>query len=279
MVLRVWNGKARLTIADVFEVRDWTVRTLIDNANVGRVHELLIDDRAAPRYLDVASEADAKHVLVPIGQARASRSQSLIWLPGFAQYQFELIPSYTHGGLSRGQEARLWNAYCANLAGAMPRRGYRVWSARNRRPPAASDPRRLVPLSAHSELRVASGEADPRHWTVIDRAGTVRGKVTDLLVDLAAMKVRYAVCELAADDGRSRSVLVPVEFLRLDPGAAAGTLPTFSAELLAALPDNDSRPPDQDTEALILERFAEAQEAEDFYCHPRFDAAAFFRSS
>src|SRR5262249_39732401 len=151
-----------------------------------------------------------------------------------------------------GTQARHWNAYCASLAGAMPRRGYRVWSGTMRRRPPTTDPNRLIQLSRRPDLRVVSGEADPRRWTVADRAGTVRGTVADLLVDLAAMKVRYVVCELAADDGDNRCVLVPVEFLRLDQGAAAGVMPAFSVELMAALPTYSGAPPDSDTEALIL---------------------------
>ncbi|MGH7460472.1 MAG: PRC-barrel domain-containing protein, partial [Longimicrobiales bacterium] len=276
MVLRAWNGETALLAENAFDVRDWSVRTLIDNACVGRVHQLLIDERAAARYLDIALETAEKHILIPIGQGRADRANSLVWLPGCALYQIESLPSYTHSALTRGTEARLWTTYCASLAGAMPRRGYRVLSEVARRRPAASDPRRLVPLSKQTGLRVASGEADPRHWTVIDRAGTVRGAVADLLVDLAAMKVRYVVCDLAADEGDNRCVLVPVEFLRLDRAAATGALPAFSTEQWAALPTYAGTPPDSDTEARILERFADAQEADDFYCHPSFSAATFF---
>ena len=275
MVLQSWspNGATHET---GFDVRNWSVHTLIDNALVGVVHDVLMAEANSPRYLNVALDSPAKHVLVPIGQARALRDQRLVWLPGLAQYQLEAIPSFKHEPLSRGDEARLLSAYNATMAGVMPRRGYRVLSTRHRRRPAPSDPARLVPLSGHAELRVASGEADPRDWSVIDRAGIVRGKISDLLVDLAAMKVRYVICELAADGEAARAVLVPVEFLRLDSGMNAAQLPAFSEQLLSTLPDHEAGPPDRDTEILILERFAEAQEAEEFYRNPRFDAGAFF---
>ena len=71
-------------------------------------------------------------------------------------------------------------------------------------------------------------------------------------------------------------MLVPVEFLRLDPGINATQLPAYSDQLLAALPAHDDGPPDRATETRLLELFAEAQEAEEFYRHPRFDAGAFF---
>ena len=252
------------------------MRTLIDNAAVGVVHDVLMTETEQPRYLDVALESLQKHVLVPIGQARALRTHSLVWLPGFAQYQFDAIPSYKHEPLTRGDEARLLSAYNATMSGLMPRRGYRVLTTRQKRRPSPSDPARLVSLQQHAELRVASGEADPRGWSIIDRAGTVRGNIADLLVDLTAMKVRYAISELAGDEGDARTVLVPVEFLRLDPGINATQLPAFSDQLLAALPAHEDSPPNRETETLILELFAEAQEAEEFYRHPRFDAGAFF---
>jgi PRC-barrel domain protein len=281
MSLRVWGGEPALVVGEGVDPRAWIVRTLIDDTEVGTVHDLLVDPFDLPRYLDVALAAHGKHVLVPIGYARADSVHSFVWVPGFAAHQFELIPSYSHQAPSRGDEARLLNAYSASMAGAMPRRGYRVFSARRTRRPAATDPRRLVPISRNPDLRIVSGKADPRGWSVIDRRGIVRGAVHDLLVDLAALKVRYVVCGLAAEteEGTTRWVLIPVEFLRLEPGASVVLLPTFSAALVAALPAYASAPPDAATEAAILERFAEAQEADDFYSHPRFDAAAFFDSA
>jgi hypothetical protein len=281
MSLHAWGGKSELRVGNGVDPRDWTVRTLIDNTDAGSVHDLLVDLYGTPRYLDIALAAQAKHVLVPIGHARADTVRSLVWVPGFAAHQFELIPSYAHTLLTRGNEARILNAYSATMAGAMPRRGYRVFSERRTRRPAASDPRRLVPISQNPDLCIVSGEADPRGWSVIDRHGIVRGAVQDLIIDLAAMKVRYVVCGLAADDENetTRWVLIPVEFLRLEPGASVALLPTFSETLVAALPTYTSEPPDRATEAGILERFAEAQEAEDFYSHPRFDAIAFFEAA
>jgi photosynthetic reaction center H subunit len=276
MVLRESVGELAQHNASWVDVRDWSVRTLVDNALAGVVHELLLDDRNIPRYLDVALTTSARHVLVPVGQARADRIHRQIWLPGFAHDQFETIPSYAHEPLSRGDEARLINAYSAAMAGAVPRGGYRVLGTGPRQRLRPYDPRRLVPLSQNSALRVGSGEADPRRWSVVDRAGNVCGSVVDLLVDVAAMKVRYLICDLEAGENTGRRVLVPVEFVRLDAGSEAAAMPAFSAELLQALESFNGEPPERENEALILERFAEAQESEDFYRHPRFDPAAFF---
>jgi hypothetical protein len=275
MSLHAWSADAPLQGVSALDVRNWTVRTLIDDASVGAVHQLLIDQQAAPRYLDLALEGE-RCVLVPIGQARADRTRQIVWLPGLAAYQLEAIPTFNHGPLTRGEEVRMLNAYAAALAGATSRYGYRVQSARRRRPPAAHDPDRLVPLSAHPEWNLALGEADPRGWPVIDRSGLVRGTIRDLLADLAIRRVRYAVAELETTAGATRSVLVPVEFLQLDAGAAQTMLPVFNDALLAALPDFMEAAPDRASESAILELFGQALAEEDFYAHPRFDATSFF---
>src|SRR5688572_29502379 len=88
MVLRESAGELAQHDASWMDVRDWSVRTLVDNALAGMVHELLLDERNIPRYLDVALTNPARHVLVPIGQARADRVHHQIWLPGFAHDQF-----------------------------------------------------------------------------------------------------------------------------------------------------------------------------------------------
>ncbi|MGH7467109.1 MAG: PRC-barrel domain-containing protein [Longimicrobiales bacterium] len=276
MGLRVLTADMTLSSMAAFDVHEWRVHTLIDNVRAGVVHQLLIDEQDKPRYVDVALDGVDRCLLVPIGQARADRALSLVWLPGLAAYQLELIPSFAHGPLARGAEVRLLNAFTAALAGAMPRVGYRVLSTRRQRRPAAFDPARLVPLSEHPELCLASDEADPRGWSVMDCTGRLRGTIRDLLVDLTIRRVRYAIAELETPAAQTRSVLLPVEFLRLDPGAAQTALPVFNEALLGALPDYLRVAPDRETEAAILELFAQHLAVEVFYGHARFDDTAFF---
>ena len=84
---------------------------------------------------------------------------------------------------------------------------------------AADTTRRLVPLSDADGYHVADGEPDLVGWDVQTSAGRDVGKVKDLIVDLAAMKVRYLDVEL---DGKAvgieddRRVLVPIGTARLD---------------------------------------------------------------
>ena len=104
----------------------------------------------------------------------------------------------------------------------------------------ADTTRRLVPLSDADGYHVADGEPDLRGWDVRTSAGREVGTVKDLIVDLAAMKVRYLDVEL---DGKAvgleddRRVLVPIGTARLDDdnddviiretGAELRTMPPF----------------------------------------------------
>ena len=278
MNLRNCTGDPAELSGNWFSVREWTVRTLVDNAQIGTVHELLLDDHNIPRYLDVVLHAQTRHVLLPIGHARADRGHNQVWLPGLAEYQLEGIPSFEHATLSRSDEMRLLSAYGGTLAGAERRHGYRVLGGNDRRRVQRRDPRRLVPLAELTAFRVAARETDPRGWSVVNREHTVIGSVSDLLIDLATMKARYLICELAVDKEEARRVLVPVEFVRLDRSAQAA-LPSFTPALLAELDRYDGDPPQPDQETRMLERFAEAQTSEDFYHHARFDPNVFFGSA
>jgi hypothetical protein len=136
-----------------------------------------------------------------------------------------------------------------------------------------------VPLAELSAFRVAARESDPRGWSVVDRDRMVLGSVSDLLIDLATMKARYLICDLAVNDAEARRILVPVEFVRLDRSAQAAALPSFTPSLFAELDSYDGEPPGPERETHMLERFAEAQTSEDFYNHARFDPDVFFGSA
>jgi hypothetical protein len=58
--------------------------------------------------------------------------------------------------------------------------------------------RRLERLSRLREYDVASGEPDPRGWTVVDRQGHKIGEVKDLVVDIERMTASYLDVELDA---------------------------------------------------------------------------------
>ena len=58
----------------------------------------------------------------------------------------------------------------------------------------------LAPLSELDGFKVAEGDPDIRGWDVLASDGSKVGEVEDLVVDTAAMKVRYIDVEL--DDDR-----------------------------------------------------------------------------
>ena len=65
-------------------------------------------------------------------------------------------------------------------------------------------------LQAMSELRdfkIESGDTDPRGWSVVGRDGQQIGRVADLLVDTAAMKVRSLLVDPTDAAGNSRITL------------------------------------------------------------------------
>src|SRR3954471_15602463 len=69
-----------------------------------------------------------------------------------------------------------------------------------------------------ADLEVAKDEPDVRGWTVIDQAGEEWGDVEDLIVDAAAMKVRYLQID-ANDDhqiGDNGAIYAPIERVDLD---------------------------------------------------------------
>jgi len=76
----------------------------------------------------------------------------------------------------------------------------------------------MTRLSAMRDFRVADNDPDPRGWQVVTEEGTKIGRVRDLIVDRAALKVHYLEVELdpAYQEPNVESrVLVPADFAQL----------------------------------------------------------------
>lgn len=76
----------------------------------------------------------------------------------------------------------------------------------------------IVPLDELDDFGVAEGDPDVRGWEVFSSDGQRIGSVEQLLVDTAAMKVRYLDVDLADDLfvlSDDRHVLVPLENVEL----------------------------------------------------------------
>ena len=104
-----------------------------------------------------------------------------------------------------------------------------------------SDSAGLRALSDVDDLRIVDGEPDIRGWKVKGINGEHVGKVDDLIIDMAEMKVRYMAVELDKDTfslDDSYSVLVPIGTARLMDDDDVVVIRASTTEL-AAMPAYD----------------------------------------
>ena len=113
----------------------------------------------------------------------------------------------------------------------------------------------IAPLKELKDYKVASDDPDVRGWKVLGRDGSKIGEVHDLLVDTAAMRVRYLDVELdrdllgslpavpgVASTGalmQHRHVLVPIGTARLDDDHDDVYVDSLDAQDVAVLPPYD----------------------------------------
>ena len=116
---------------------------------------------------------------------------------------------------------------------------------------------RVVPLDQLDDFRVASGDPDVRGWEVMGADGRKLGEVDELLVDTAAMKVRYLDVDLDGDVGGDpeRHVLVPIGYARLDREHDRVIVDELAAADLQALPTYDQAPLSRDFETSVRDSF------------------------
>lgn len=122
----------------------------------------------------------------------------------------------------------------------------------------------LRPLSELHDFRVVDGEPDIRGWHVLDMDGGKTGKVHDLLVDTAAMKVRYMDVEVAKallDDDEHRHILVPIGMARLDDDNDEVRLSQLSQAQLLTMPEYQHKPLGREQERNMLGLFGTLGEA------------------
>jgi photosynthetic reaction center H subunit len=213
------------------DARGWEVRTRVDNEDVGKVKDMLVEETGEVRYLDVDLGIFRKRVLVPYEQVTTDPADEVVWVSGFNKDGFERIPDYDgdvaklnadyHAGLLRDYTAAATGGAMAGT-GSVRDRGYRDDDAAERaediRTASPAGDRQLARVGELSDYEVADHHPDVRGWDVIASDGHKIGDVKDLVADTAAMKVRYLDIELDSDyrrtDDESR-VLVPIEHARL----------------------------------------------------------------
>ena len=152
---------------------------------------------------------------------------------------------------------------------------------------------RVVPLDQLDDFKVADGDPDVRGWEVIASDGRKIGEVDQLLVDTAAMKVRYLDVdlddELVAGDASDRHVLIPIGYARLDEGSDRVIVDQLASSDVVGLPEYTHGPITRDFETSVRSRFdtgytaagttgvaAETTRDNDFYSHDLYDDNRFY---
>jgi len=173
----------------------------------------------------------------------------------------------------------------------------------------------IAPLKDLADFKVASGDPDVRGWNVIGSDGRTIGEVNDLLVDTAALRVRYLDVELDRDllisapavpgtasvigayaapgmagagpvldpgDGHAPSVhvLVPIGLARLDEEHDRIYLDGMDSSDVAVLPVYDHRTVlARDYESRLRRRFDRRHAPSsdrDFYAGELYDEERFY---
>jgi photosynthetic reaction center H subunit len=218
--------------AGAVNARGWDVRTRVDDEDVGKVKDVLVEDTGEARYLDVDLGVFQKRVLVPVERVTTDTTEEVVWVDGFDKDGFERIPEYD-GDVAKlnadYREGLLSDFSAAASTGASYQAGTthtgrdrdddaaeRAEDIRNASPSGDSQLARVGELS---DYEVADHHPDIRGWDVVASDDRKIGDVKDLIADTGAMKVRYLDIELDSDyrlsDDESR-VLVPIEHVRLN---------------------------------------------------------------
>ncbi len=265
-----------------FDVREWEVRTT-DDRRLGRVDDLLVDETGAPRYLDLELEGAGRHVLMPMGQARVDQVEDVVRVPGLYPESLQGVPAYGRdvSAVDDAYERRLGEAYHAAYGDG----GYYERPEYHADGPALGEARpeedgRLASLDQLPDLQVAEGEPDPRGWEVVAADGRRVGEVDELIVDTAAMKVRYLDCDLdqrALHLHEDRHVLIPVGYAELVPGTRRVRVGGLTSADVGGLAPYRGAPIAREDEDALRSEYAERTRAGRRWEHPGYRADRFYR--
>ena len=165
-------------------------------------------------------------------------------------------PAYDAASLDRAWEA----GYHAHF-GKTP-----YWSADDSgRTPTmhAATSSTLVSLNDSDEFEVADDDDDPRGWEVAIPDGSLVGKVDDLILDTATMKVRYLDIDLdpgVASHAADRHVLLPVAMAQISGQEDRVTVSVRDAEVLERVPAYRSLPVSPDYDRIFEDRVSDRAE-------------------
>ena len=147
----------------------------------------------------------------------------------------------------------------------------------------ADDLRQVVPLDDLDDFKVAEGEPDVRGWEVYASDGRKVGEVDQLLIDTAAMKVRYLDVDVdddLLDMDEDRHILIPIGYARLDPDDDRIYVDQMASTQVTTIPAYTHEPLTRDYETTLGTAYRTDYTArdDDFYAHDLYDADRFYAS-
>lgn len=249
------------------------MRTRVDNEKVGKVHDVLLDERSRTRYLDVELDG-GRHVLMPSGEAEVDAGDKVVHVPGLDRKGLSTLPEYDHRPESITPEyARSLDTAYDNAYSAEHHHTRSDYSAGWARGGDKSSTGKLARLDKLDDVKVASDNPDPRGWEVVDAAGRKIGKVDHLIGDTGSMKARYLTVKLDDDlaAGR-RQVLMPVGHVDLDTRRNRVVSTGIARDRIGTLPAYEGGTIDRDYERNLTRQYGEAYTGESRYEHPRYRA-------
>lgn len=146
---------------------------------------------------------------------------------------------------------------------------------------ATEDLNRVVPLDELDDFDVAEGDPDVRGWEVVASDGRRLGEVDQLLVDTAAMKVRYLDVDVDTDlldTDEDRHVLIPIGYARLDEDDDRVLVDTLESTQVAGIPEYTHEPLTREYEVTVRKTYEPGYTAtdRDLYEHEMYDADRFY---
>jgi sporulation protein YlmC with PRC-barrel domain len=186
-------------------------RDVIDAAGekLGKVNDLLLDRREGEvRYLDIDLGLFQKRVLMPVGALDWVGNREAL-TSRWSRDDVKSLPAFDpNRPFSEDLVAEMARAYPDFYGKPRPRPA----------PEADRSVPRIVPMREAKDFKISKGDPDVRGWNVFGADGERVGKVAELLVDPAALKIRYLAIDVADDLyllKEDRHVLVPLERVEL----------------------------------------------------------------
>ena len=130
---------------------------------------------------------------------------------------------------------------------------------------------RLETFSNMSDCELAEGTPDIRGWEVTSPTSVHLGVVTDLLVDLESLRVRYLDIVLDTSTSATRRVLLPIGKVWINDALDEVVVPASPS--LETLPEYVPERFDRQFEHSLMAAFGDTISA-DFYTGSAFDATA-----